>query len=108
MNSDGTTILLTTRYLDEAERLAHRLAVIEGGQVLDTGSPASIGGRSQAAARVRWLDVDGPREERTTEPTKLIAGLAMRFEGEIPQLVVERPSLEDVYVRMIERSRTAQ
>ncbi len=104
LNSDGTTILLTTHYLDEAEYLAHRVGVIAAGRVLDVGTPQTIGGRDEAAARVRWMDATGPREAHTTEPTRLIGELSARFEGEIPQLVVERPSLEDVYVRMIERA----
>ena len=57
---------------------------------------------------VRWIADDGLHEERTATPTALIAGLQVYFGGEIPGLVVERPTLEDVYVRMIERANQSQ
>ena len=44
---------------------------------------------------------DGPQETTTDTPTKVVTELAARFDGEVPELVVERPSLEDVYLRMI-------
>ena len=97
----GTTILLTTHYLDEAERLADRVAVINAGRILEVGSPATLGGRASAAAAVRWIGPDGPHELTTDEPTRTVLELADRFGGEVPELVVERPSLEDVYLRMI-------
>jgi len=98
----GTTILLTTHYLDEAERLADRVAVINAGRILEVGAPATLGGRASAAATVRWVGPDGPHELTTEEPTRIVLELAARFGGdEVPELVVERPSLEDVYLRMI-------
>ena len=97
----GTTILLTTHYLDEAEQLADRVAVINAGRIIEVGAPATLGGRAQAAATVRWIDADGPHQVTTDVPTKTVLELASRFDGEIPELVVERPSLEDVYLRMI-------
>jgi ABC-2 type transport system ATP-binding protein len=109
LNADGVTVLLTTHYLDEAEHLADRVAVIAAGRVLDIGAPQVIGGREEAAARVRWLERDGTQHEhRTTEPTRFVEQLATRFGGEVPQLVIERPTLEDVYVRMIERANLAR
>ena len=63
--------------------------------------PATLGGRAQASAKVSWVDQDGPHEITTMEPTRLVTELAARFGGEIPELVVSRPSLEDVYLRMI-------
>jgi ABC-2 type transport system ATP-binding protein len=98
----GTTILLTTHYLDEAERLADRVAVINAGRILEVGAPATLGGRASAAATVRWIGPDGPQQLTTDEPTRIVLELAARFGGdEVPELVVERPSLEDVYLRMI-------
>jgi ABC-2 type transport system ATP-binding protein len=108
LNASGVTILLTTHYLDEAERLADRVGVIAAGRVLDVGPPSVIGGRDGAEATVRWLADDGPHEQRTTEPTALVTALARQHGGEVPGLVVERPTLEDVYVRMIERANQAQ
>ena len=98
----GTTILLTTHYLDEAEQLADRVAVINAGRILEVGAPATLGGRATAEATVRWIGADGPHELTTDEPTRTVLELAARFGGgEVPELVVERPSLEDVYLRMI-------
>ena len=97
----GTTILLTTHYLDEAEQLADRVAVINRGRIVEVGPPATLGGRAHAAATVRWVGPDGPQQVTTDVPTKTVLELAARFDGEIPELVVERPSLEDVYLRMI-------
>jgi ABC-2 type transport system ATP-binding protein len=101
LTTQGTTILLTTHYLDEAEHLADRVAVISGGRIVEVGSPQTLGGRAQAAATVRWVGPDGPQEVTTDTPTQVVAELAARFGGEVPELVVERPSLEDVYLRMI-------
>jgi ABC-2 type transport system ATP-binding protein len=101
LSDAGTTILLTTHYLDEAEHLADRVAVINAGRIVEVGPPATLGGRAQAAATVRWIGPDGPRAMTTDTPTKTVLELAARFDGEVPELVVERPSLEDVYLRMI-------
>jgi ABC-2 type transport system ATP-binding protein len=97
----GTTILLTTHYLDEAEHLADRVAVINAGRIVEVGSPQTLGGRANAAATVRWIGPDGPQRVTTDVPTKIVLELSARFDGEVPELVVERPSLEDVYLRMI-------
>ena len=101
LTTQGTTILLTTHYLDEAEHLADRVAVINAGRIVEVGTPQTMGGRAQAAATVRWVGPDGPREVTTDIPTQVVTELAARFGGEVPELVVERPSLEDVYLRLI-------
>jgi ABC-2 type transport system ATP-binding protein len=97
----GATILLTTHYLDEAEHLADRVGIINAGRIVEIGSPESLGGRATAAARVRWMGPNGVESVETDRPTKLVTDLAAQFGGEVPELVVERPSLEDVYLRMI-------
>ncbi|TKA12469.1 ABC transporter ATP-binding protein [Actinacidiphila oryziradicis] len=99
---EGTTIVLTTHYLDEAEALADRLAVIASGRVVAQGAPGTLGGRAQARATVRWTEPDGtPRTEDTDTPTRTVAELARRIDGEIPELRVTRPTLEDMYLRLI-------
>jgi ABC-2 type transport system ATP-binding protein len=97
----GTTILLTTHYLEEAEHLADRVGVINAGRIVEVATPARLGGRASAAATVRWMGPDGPQSVQTDTPTATVTELAARFGGEVPELVVERPSLEDVYLRMI-------
>jgi ABC-2 type transport system ATP-binding protein len=97
---DGTTIVLTTHYLEEAETLADRVAVIAQGKIVAEGDPSTLGGRATAKARVTWAD--GSIE--TDTPTKTVLELSQRFDGEIPQLSVVRPSLEDIYLRLIEPS----
>jgi ABC-2 type transport system ATP-binding protein len=101
LSHDGTTIMLTTHYLEEAETLADRVAVIAGGRIRAEGTPASLGGRAHATATVRWRGEDGPVTRQTDAPARLVAELAARFGGEIPQLTVTRPSLEDTYLQLI-------
>ncbi|MFI6169614.1 ABC transporter ATP-binding protein [Nocardia sp. NPDC051052] len=97
---EGTTILLTTHYLDEAEALADRVAVIARGRVVAEDTPRDLGGRAGAEATVRWVDQGGEHVEHTTDPTKLIAELCAG-RGELGELTVTRPSLEDIYLELI-------
>jgi ABC-2 type transport system ATP-binding protein len=97
---DGTTILLTTHYLDEAAALAARVGVIAGGRLVAIGTPADLG-RVDAAATVSWQAPDGVRSVRTEAPTECVLALARDAGGEIPGLTVTRPSLEDRYLELI-------
>ncbi|WP_433415275.1 ABC transporter ATP-binding protein [Microtetraspora malaysiensis] len=97
----GSTIVLTTHYLDEAEALADRVAVIAGGRIVAEGEPATLGGRDTAKAVVTWEE--GSVE--TSTPTKTIVELSRRYDGEVPGLAVHRPTLEDIYLKLIEAPR---
>jgi ABC-2 type transport system ATP-binding protein len=98
---DGTTIVLTTHYLDEAEALADRLVVLAGGRIVAEGTPATLGGRAAAAAQVRWRSPDGvAHDEQHEDPTSLIHEL-ISGGVDLTTLTITRPTLEDTYLRLI-------
>ncbi|MCD0443210.1 ABC transporter ATP-binding protein [Glycomyces sp. A-F 0318] len=92
--ADGTTILLTTHYLDEAAALADRIAVIADGRIRASGTVADL--VDDREVTVAWRD----GEKTTDAPTALIAELGAAYAGEVPGLTVTRPSLEDAYLRL--------
>jgi ABC-2 type transport system ATP-binding protein len=96
----GTTILLTTHYLEEAAALADRVAVIAEGRVVAVDSPPNLIRYVDSAATVRWR-VDGEiHQERTDRPTELIRRRSMDG-AELTDLTVSRPTLEDAYLHLI-------
>ena len=110
LRRDGTTVLLTTHYLEEAERLADRVVVVAHGRVVAEGAPQELGGRQARRARVRWTADGVTHEEATDAPTALVARLATRLagpDGEVPGLQVLRPTLEDVYLGLVGQDATA-
>ena len=101
LRDEGTTIILTTHYLEEAEVLADRVAVLSGGEIIEVSTPALLGGRDKAGARVTWRENNQLRTTETHTPSQLIAEISSRLGGEIPELSVTRPTLEDIYLAMI-------
>ncbi|MTA16554.1 MAG: ATP-binding cassette domain-containing protein [Actinobacteria bacterium] len=101
LRGTGTTIVLTTHYLDEAEALADRVAVINSGKIIEISTPAELGGRATSKALVSWRDGENIKTEATDNPTSVVTRLAAQFGTEIPELTVTRPSLEDIYLTMI-------
>lgn len=101
LRDEGTTILLTTHYLDEAEALADRVAVIVDGKIIEVSTPENLGGRNTAKARISWLENGIRNEIESDSPAAEVVKLAKRFDDEVPELTVIRPSLEDIYLKMI-------
>jgi ABC-2 type transport system ATP-binding protein len=101
LKAEGTSILLTTHYLDEAAQLGDRAAVISGGVIVAIGRVDEIGGPDSRTPLVRWVDSDDNlHEHRTAEPGAVVAGL-YRDGGEPRGLEIVRPSLEDIYLGLI-------
>jgi ABC-2 type transport system ATP-binding protein len=119
----GKTIVLTTHYMEEAEYLADRIAVISGGLIVAQGTPASLGGRDGAATTITFSlpsdvtladlppalegsasEIRGDRVEiRTCRPTASLYALtnwALERRLELANLQVSRPSLEDIYLQL--------
>jgi len=101
LKSEGTTILLTTHYLDEAQALADRVGVINEGKIIEIATPDTLGGRNNAPAKVTWLENGVTNEVLSKNPTEEVIRLSQRFNGQIPELQVLRPNLEEIYLRMI-------
>jgi ABC-2 type transport system ATP-binding protein len=119
LRAAGTTIVLTMHYMDEAQVLADRVAVIAGGRIVAEGTPATIGGRDSARTRIRFvlpdgcavadlpltatLGADGLVTAEVDEPTGILhtlTGWAIARGISLDQLSVARPSLEDIYLRL--------
>jgi ABC-2 type transport system ATP-binding protein len=115
----GKTILLTTHFMDEAENLAHRVAILNRGEIVASGSPETLGARSSDASVIRFSLPDGIEpptglaahragagstwEIDTSTPTRALhelTGWAVGGGFELIGLDVSRPSLEDVYLEL--------
>jgi ABC-2 type transport system ATP-binding protein len=100
----GKTILLTTHYLDEAQALCDRVAIVKDGRVLAVGAPSDIGVDAASRYRVAWRDEHGEAQVRETDdPTALLHQLtsgALARGMPLRDLSVTRPSLEDVYLEL--------
>jgi len=122
LRAAGTTILLTTHAMDEAQALADRVVLLSDGRVVADGAPGSLGGRDTQRARIAfWLPanvaiadlplpgmhVASAADERlvveTSTPTPVLQQLtawALRHGTELAGLTVERPSLEEAYLQL--------
>jgi ABC-2 type transport system ATP-binding protein len=101
----GKTILLTTHYMDEAQRLADRVAVIAKGEVVARGTPESLGDRESRPARIVYREGGREVSLETTNPVRTLnelTGKALAEGRELEGLEVARPSLEDVYLELTE------
>jgi ABC-2 type transport system ATP-binding protein len=104
LRSLGKTILLTTHYLDEAEQLSDRVAVLRDGLIVAAGTPAELT-RAEPATEIRYRRNGEQVVVRTEEPTRVLhelTGQAIADGGELEGLEVRRPSLEEVYLSLTE------
>jgi len=104
LRSLGKTILLTTHYLDEAEQLADRVAVLREGRIIRKGTPAELTGEAHET-EIRYRRNGREVVIRTTEPTKVLhelTGKALAQGRELEALTIRRPTLEDVYLLLTE------
>jgi len=106
----GKTVLLTTHYLDEAQALADRVAIIKDGRILAEGPPASLGAGA-GRSLVSYRTADGrPHTHETDDATTLLHELtaAALARGErLEDLTVTRPSLEEVYLELTAEAEAA-
>src|SRR5690554_4561770 len=107
LKAEGTTILLTTHYLDEAAQLGDRAGVIAGGQLVDIGRIDEIGGADARIPIVRWIAGGERREHRTEQPAEFVARLVAEHGGEPNGVEIVRPSLEDVYLQLVSTPSTS-
>ena len=103
LRSLGKTIVLTTHYLDEAQQLADRVAVIQAGQIVTLGTPAELIGETQSV-EVRFVRDGAPVVIATDDPTRTLHELtseALASGRRLEHLEVRRPTLEDVYLELV-------
>jgi ABC-2 type transport system ATP-binding protein len=99
----GKTVFLTTHYMDEAQRLADRVAVIAAGEVVACGTPEDLGEREGRPARISYRENGRQVELETDDPVRALnelTGRALAEGAELQGLEVTRPSLEDVYLEL--------
>ena len=97
----GKTVFLTTHYMDEAQRLADRVAILAGGEVVARGAPEELGDRDSQPTVIIYRGPEGEVSLTTTTPVQTLnelTGRALAEGFDLEGLEVKRPSLEDVYL----------
>ena len=108
----GKTVFLTTHYMDEAQQLADRVAIIAAGEVVARGTPEDLGDRDSQPTAISYRGPDGAQVElSTTTPVATLnelTGRALAQGFELDGLEVRRPTLEDVYLELTAASEVAE
>ncbi|KGM09752.1 multidrug ABC transporter ATPase [Cellulomonas bogoriensis 69B4 = DSM 16987] len=107
VDAEGTTVVLTTHHLDEAEKLADRILVLSGGRIVADGSPDALARSVSSIAEVRWCRGGERFVHSCPDPTAFVRDLLAHDDGEVTDLEVRRATLEDTYVQLVRRH-TAQ
>jgi ABC-2 type transport system ATP-binding protein len=100
---EGTTILLTTHDLSEAERLADRILILTAGRIVANGSAEELTRQVAATSEVRWSLGAERFVHATDDPTTFTRRLFEQHGAEVADLEVRRASLEDTYIAMVAR-----
>jgi ABC-2 type transport system ATP-binding protein len=98
---EGTTVLLTTHDLDEAEKLADRILILATGRIVADGSADELARRVAVGAEVRWSQGGDRFVHSTDDATGFVRGLFAQYGDEIADLEVRRASLEDTYMSLV-------
>jgi ABC-2 type transport system ATP-binding protein len=107
----GKTVFLTTHYMDEAQRLADRVAIIAGGEVVARGTPEDLGDRDAQPSRITYRRGGEEVSLETATPVQTLNRLtseALERGEDLENLEVRRPSLEDVYLELTEPDAAGQ
>ena len=105
---EDTTILLTTHDLGEAERLADRILILDGGVIVADGSPDALAREVAGATEVRWRQGGERHVHATADATAYVRELLGRHPAGIDDLEVVRATLEDAYLAMVRRHEGAE
>jgi ABC-2 type transport system ATP-binding protein len=105
---EGTTILLTTHDLDEAEKLADRILILASGRILASGSADQLARRVSSQAQVRWSRFGQHYVHSTDDATGFVRDLLTQHDDEIGDLEVRRASLEDTYMALVHHGETGR
>jgi ABC-2 type transport system ATP-binding protein len=100
---EGTTILLTTHDLDEAEKLADRILILAGGRIVADGSADQLSRQVSGQTEVRWSRGGERFVHSAADATGFVRGLFAQFGEEIADLEVQRATLEDTYMTLVQR-----
>ncbi|GAB2960357.1 ABC transporter ATP-binding protein [Saccharothrix stipae] len=100
---DSTTILLTTHDLDEAEKLADRIVILDGGRIVADGTAEELAHRIAGEDEVRWTHAGQQHVRSVRESTRFVHDLFRRHGDDITDLEVRRASLEDTYLSLVRR-----
>jgi ABC-2 type transport system ATP-binding protein len=102
----GKTVFLTTHYMDEAQQLADRVAIIAGGEIVARGTPEDLGDRDSQPTTISYYGPEGEVSLTTTTPVQTLnelTGRALAEGFELENLEVKRPTLEDVYLELTDQ-----